>query len=307
MLLKRPITTLFKKQNQQWQPIANSILCRYYQQQQSRYYSNTSDSCAASTANPLYPERPIGYIDLVREKVPYDAGLQIQTYLVNRRHAINKQKQQEQKEYKGEDPEDIIIFLQHPPTYTAGRRIRGRTELEEEQRLRRLGADYYETMRGGQITYHGPGQLIAYPILDVRDYQINVRCYVSRLEKTIIDCCKEFGIEANTTDNTGVWVGQDAKIAALGVHLQRYVSSHGVALNCNVDLKWYQHIVPCGLADKRVTSLTDQVKKEITPQQTLPVLAHSFQKLFGVPVQPVQPNGTLMREVNSILMAASSS
>ena len=74
-----------------------------------------------------------------------------------------------------------------------------------------------------------------------------------------------------------------------------------------MDLKWYEHIVPCGLADKRVTSLTDQVNKEITPQQTLPVLAHSFQKLFGVPVQPVQPDGTLMREVNSILMAASSS
>ncbi|KAI9489230.1 hypothetical protein BDB00DRAFT_771009 [Zychaea mexicana] len=201
------------------------------------------------------------------------------------------------------DPADIIVFLQHPPTYTAGRRIRGKTELEEEQRLRRLGADYFETMRGGEITYHGPGQLIAYPILDVRDYQINVRCYVSRLEKTIIDCCADFGVQANTTDNTGVWVGQDAKIAALGVHLQRYVSSHGVALNCNVDLGWYDHIVPCGLTDKRVTSLTEQVGATITPQKTLPVLVHSFQKLFQVPVQPIMSDGPLMRQINSILMS----
>ncbi|KAI8990801.1 hypothetical protein BDF20DRAFT_792668, partial [Mycotypha africana] len=184
--------------------------------------------------------------------VKYNTGLRLQSYLVSRRHQITQQL------LKDELPSDVICFLEHPPTYTAGRRIRGKTEIEEEERLKQLGADYVGTMRGGQITFHGPGQLIAYPILDVRDYQLNVRCYVSTLEKTVIDCCSQFNIKANTTENTGVWVGQDKKIAALGVHLQRYVSSHGLALNCNTDLKWFEHIVPCGLSDKSVTSISKE-------------------------------------------------
>ncbi|CDS08292.1 hypothetical protein LRAMOSA02240 [Lichtheimia ramosa] len=261
-----------------------------------RHCRYTTASCPASSATPLQPDRPIGFVSLVDQQVPYDKGLDIQTFLVNRRHQLNRQDANDTG-----DPEDIIVFLQHPPTYTAGRRIRGKTELEQEQRLRRLGADYFETMRGGQITYHGPGQLIAYPILDIRDYQINVRCYVSRLEKTIIDCCKQFGVEANTTENTGVWVGQDQKIAALGVHLQRYVSSHGVALNCNVDLDWYEHIVPCGLADKKVTSLSEQLNRVVTPSDTLPILRQSFERLFQVPLQPINPEGQLASEIKSII------
>lgn len=137
--------------------------------------------------------------------------------------------------------------------------------------------------------------------------QLNVRCYVSRLEKTVIECCRRFGIQANTTENTGVWVGQDHKIAALGnknthiyhshykksrpfsskiipntgVHLQRYISSHGLALNCNVDLKWYDHIVPCGLADKEVTSLSLEKKRTVEVKEALPELIASFETLFG--------------------------
>ncbi|KAI9322805.1 hypothetical protein BX666DRAFT_1898613 [Dichotomocladium elegans] len=257
----------------------------------------STSSCAGNpTTPPLYPDRPIGYVSLVNQQIPYDTGLAIQSYLVQRRHAINRL----ESNTTG-DPEDIVVFLQHPHTYTAGRRIRGKTELDEEQQLRRLGAEYYETMRGGQITYHGPGQLIAYPILDIRNYQINVRCYVSRLEKTIIDCCSQFGIKANTTENTGVWIGQDQKIAALGVHLQRYVSSHGVALNCNVDLQWFNHIVPCGLADKKVTSISQQVGRDISVDETLPHLITSFRRLFQVPLEPVNPYGSLMNEIRTII------
>ncbi|KAK4515149.1 valine--tRNA ligase [Mucor velutinosus] len=215
-------------------------------------------SCQGTLMKPIN-DKPIGYLTLPG-LVKYDAALELQSYLVSRRHKIT------QNTLETSEPADMICLLEHPPTFTAGRRIRGKTEQEEEERLKKLGADYYETMRGGQITFHGPGQLIAYPILDVRDYQLNVRCYVSRLEKTIIDCCAKYDIQANTTENTGVWVGQDKKIAALGVHLQRYVSSHGLALNCNVDLNWFDQIVPCGLSDKGVTSITKETGQQTSPQ-----------------------------------------
>ncbi|RCH89652.1 hypothetical protein CU098_006852 [Rhizopus stolonifer] len=213
--------------------------------------------------------QPIGYLTLPG-LVKYETALKLQSYLVARRHQIT------QGQLVTNQPADIICFLEHPPTFTAGRRIRGKTEMDEEERLRSLGADYFETMRGGQITFHGPGQLIAYPILDIRDYQLNVRCYVSRLEKTIIECCAKYNIKTNTTENTGVWVGEDHKIAALGVHLQRYVSSHGLALNCNVDLDWFKQIVPCGLVEKDVTSLSKELGKNITSQDVIPNLVSTY-------------------------------
>lgn len=124
-------------------------------------------SCQGTLVKPIN-DKPIGYLTLPG-LVKYDAALELQSYLVSRRHKIT------QNTLETSEPADMICFLQHPPTFTAGRRIRGKTEQEEEERLKKLGADYYETMRGGQITFHGPGQLIAYPILDVRDYQVSER------------------------------------------------------------------------------------------------------------------------------------
>lgn len=121
-------------------------------------------TCQGSLVKPLN-SNPIGYL-ILPGLVKYETALQLQSHLVSRRHQIT------QKTLETSEPADLICFLEHPPTFTAGRRLRGKSELEEEQRLRHLGADYYETMRGGQITYHGPGQLIAYPILDIRDYQV---------------------------------------------------------------------------------------------------------------------------------------
>ncbi|KAI9357850.1 hypothetical protein BD770DRAFT_388495 [Pilaira anomala] len=252
----------------------------------NRLYS----TCSNGVLKPLN-QNPIGYLSLPG-LVKYDKALQLQSALVARRHHITQGLLTTTTA-----PADIICFLEHTPTFTAGRRIRGKTEIEEEARLRKLGADYFETMRGGQITFHGPGQLIAYPILDIRDYQLNVRCYVSRLEKTIIDCCGKYGIKANTTENTGVWVGENDKIAALGVHLQRYVSSHGLALNCNVDLSWFEHIVPCGLSEKKVTSISKETHQDINPTQVIPNLVESFETLFekklvSVNIKDVLPEKT---------------
>ncbi|KAF7727510.1 hypothetical protein EC973_007488 [Apophysomyces ossiformis] len=157
-------------------------------------------------------------------------------------------------------------------------------------------------MRGGQVTFHGPGQLIAYPIIDIRDYKLNVRCYVSLLEKVVIDTCKHYGIDANTTENTGVWVGEDHKIAALGVHLQRYVSSHGLALNCNIDVSWFDHIVPCGLAEKMVTTISEQRQHNTTVQEVLPVLVSSFQKLLRTPLVEVPQHSALAKDIQRIML-----
>ncbi|GAA5797189.1 lipoyl transferase-like protein [Helicostylum pulchrum] len=251
----------------------------------NRFYS----SCSNGVLKPLN-QRPIGYLSLPG-LIKYDTALALQSALVARRHQIT------QGTLTTSTPADIICFLQHPPTFTAGRRIRGKTELEEEERLRKLGAEYFETMRGGQITFHGPGQLIAYPILDIRDYQLNVRCYVSRLEKTIIDCCAKYDIKANTTENTGVWVGENDKIAALGVHLQRYVSSHGLALNCNVDLSWFDKIVPCGLSDKQVTSISKETNQLVTATEVIPHLVASFETLFQKQLVPVDIKDVLQEKI----------
>ncbi|CAO3600373.1 unnamed protein product [Absidia cylindrospora] len=249
-----------------------------------------------SIINSAYAIWTMGYINITRP-VPYDVGLQLQDLLVRRRHRLTDELKTNpllEKNYNTTNPLDVVLFLQHTPTFTAGRRIRG--EVEEGKQLKALGAEYVETMRGGQVTFHGPGQLVAYPILDIRDYKLTVRCYVSRLEKTIIDACKTFGVDANTTENTGVWVGQDDKIAALGVHLQRYVSSHGLALNCDVDLDWYKQIIPCGLPEKKVTSLSKQLDRQVSVSETVPVMVHSFEKLFGKQLVPVR-----IDEVDSLL------
>lgn len=170
----------------------------------------------------------------------YQQGLNLQKLLISQ---LTEKTENEFKNY--------IILTEHKPVYTIGIRTKDYT-IEDEEHLKKLGADFYRTNRGGLITFHGPGQLIAYPILNLKQFKPSVRWYVCHLEKTIISLCKELGLEAGATEDTGVWIGND-KICAIGIHAKRYVTSHGIALNCNVDLKWYDHIVPCGLIGKGVT------------------------------------------------------
>ncbi|KAH6588939.1 hypothetical protein BASA50_010360 [Batrachochytrium salamandrivorans] len=187
---------------------------------------------------------------------------------------------------------DVLLLMEHPPTFTAGRRIKG-TDLTEGTRLRQLGADYFETLRGGQTTFHGPGQLIGYPIIDLRKFDLGVRCYVDRLEKTLMSTCERYHINARTTKDTGVWV-DDRKIAALGIHVSHHISMHGFALNCNTDLSWFDHIVPCGLVDKKATSITNEIllsSREgsvVTAETAMPVVVESFGKLFGASMRPLR-------------------
>lgn len=173
---------------------------------------------------------------------------------------------------------NILILTSHPPVYTIGIRTTNYT-IDDEERLRKLGAQFFKTNRGGLITFHGPGQMVAYPILNLKDFKPSIRWYVCHIEKTIIDLCKEFGISANTSPDTGVWVG-DKKICAIGVHGSRYITTHGLALNCNTDLKWFDHIVPCGIEGKGVTSVSRELNRDVSIDEVEEPFLQSFSKIF---------------------------
>ena len=149
---------------------------------------------------------------------------------------------------------DQLLFVEHPHVVTIGRNGRRENLLASEEVLARAGIALHETNRGGDVTYHGPGQVVGYPILDLNEWKRDVHLYVRAVEQAIIDTLEEFGIRGERVPGlTGVWVGA-AKIAAIGVHLSRWVTSHGFALNVDTGLSYFQYIVPCGLA-KPVTSM----------------------------------------------------
>jgi len=149
---------------------------------------------------------------------------------------------------------DQLIFVEHPHVVTMGRNGRHENLLAEPELLARSGIEFYETDRGGDVTYHGPGQIVGYPILDLREWKRDVHAYVRAIEQVIIDALAEFGIAAGREAGaTGVWTSQ-GKIAAIGVHISRWVTSHGFALNVDTDLNYFRYIVPCGLT-KPVTSM----------------------------------------------------
>jgi lipoyl(octanoyl) transferase len=149
---------------------------------------------------------------------------------------------------------DQLLLLEHPHVITMGRNGHVENLLADDDIMSRAGIAFFPTDRGGDVTYHGPGQLVGYPILDLREWQRDVGAYVRAVEETIIATLADYGIEAGRIPKlTGVWVGE-RKIAAIGVHLSRWVTSHGFALNVSTDLSYFQYIVPCGLT-KPVTSM----------------------------------------------------
>lgn len=174
---------------------------------------------------------------------------------------------------------DTLILVEHFPVYTVGIRSNDYSK-ETEDKLVSLGADFHRTNRGGLITFHGPGQLVVYPILNLKNYKPSVRWYVHQIEQTVIDVCTDMGIEAETSPYTGVWVG-GRKICAIGIHGSRFITTHGLALNCNTNLEWFSHIVPCGIKGKEVTSLSREMGRECTIEEVLPIFLNSFSKLFG--------------------------
>ena len=170
---------------------------------------------------------------------------------------------------------DQLVLLEHPHVITLGRNGHMENLLAGSQVLSRAGISFFPTDRGGDITYHGPGQLVGYPIIDLREWKRDVGAYVRGIEQVIIDTLADFGIAAGRTPKlTGVWVGE-RKIAAIGVHISRWVTTHGFALNVNTDLSYFQYIVPCGLT-KPVTSMA-----QLGSQADLREVSRSLAVHFG--------------------------
>ena len=200
--------------------------------------------------------------------VAYDDALQLQNELHARRVAG--------------DIDDTLLLLEHPHVYTIGRRGSRSEVLLDRRALRARGVDVVEADRGGQVTYHGPGQLVGYPIIDLGPGADLVR-YVRRLEDVMIGTAARFGVTADrNVCNSGVWVG-DAKLGAIGVRVARNVTKHGFALNVSPDLSYFDGIIACGLSDKGVTSMASELGRKPPIGEVAVIVAHEFARVFGYP------------------------
>jgi lipoyl(octanoyl) transferase len=181
---------------------------------------------------------------------------------------------------------DTLMLLEHPPTYTAGRRADPTHLVWTRAQMESLGAELHEVDRGGSVTFHGPGQLVGYPIIDL-GVKPDVIRHLRMLEEVVIRSARDVGVElGRDPERTGVWSG-DRKVCAIGVKLERArVTLHGFALNCTTDLAWFDAIVPCGLADRGVTTLTQLAGRDITVQEMTPLVIGHFEELFDLRLEP---------------------
>lgn len=189
------------------------------------------------------------------------------------------------KENKDDPTTNHLIFCEHPHVYTLGKSGDQSHLLIDQQKLKERNATFYKIDRGGDITYHGPGQLVVYPILDLESFFTDIHKYLRYLEEGVIETLNHFGISAGRIEGlTGVWINVDnkkpsKKICAMGVRCSRWITMHGLALNINPDLSYFNNIVPCGISDKAVTSMQNELQKEVTMEEVKEIL---LQKLTGL-------------------------
>ena len=177
---------------------------------------------------------------------------------------------------------DRLLLLEHFPVYTIGRGGDEHNLLAGSDRLRELGAEFIRIDRGGDITFHGPGQLVAYPIVELRD-PLDLRRYVRSLEEAVIDVAAQLELDAGRVDGlTGVWVDGQRKLAAIGVRVRRGVTTHGLALNVNTEMRWFAEMIPCGIADKEVTSLARELGRPVEMADVEDLLADALARVFGL-------------------------
>jgi lipoate-protein ligase B len=182
---------------------------------------------------------------------------------------------------------DVLLFVEHPPTYTLGRSGKREHLLVTDEELRSLDAEFVETDRGGDITFHGPGQVVGYPILDLRRWAMDVHAYLRGLEEVMILTLRGFGIEAGREAGyTGVWHPR-GKLAAIGVRVSRWVTSHGFALNVMTDLDYFRRIVPCGITGRGVSSMAGVLDSPVSAKPVREELSNRFGSVFARAMKPV--------------------
>jgi lipoyl(octanoyl) transferase len=192
---------------------------------------------------------------------------------------------------KGETSSDTthhLLFCEHPPVYTLGKSGKEEHVLVSKDELSRRGIAYYPTNRGGDITFHGPGQVVGYPILDLEKFYTDIGKYLRNLEEVIILTMAEYGLKGDRSPGeTGVWLDPEnklkaRKICAMGVRCSRWVTMHGFAMNINTDLNYFSMIVPCGIADKQVTSLQKELGRKVDMEEVKRKIKSNFSKVFSV-------------------------
>lgn len=188
---------------------------------------------------------------------------------------------------------DHLLFCTHPHVITLGKSGHMENLLLNDDRLKKLGITFYKTNRGGDITYHGPGQIVGYPVLDLEHYFTDLGRYMRSLEEVIIRTLAHYGIKGDRLPGaTGVWLDPDVpgsarKICAMGVRCSRWITIHGFALNANTDLNYFDYIVPCGISDKRVTSIKQELGREVDEQELKDILKNEFAAVFEASVTDI--------------------
>ena len=200
--------------------------------------------------------------------------------IVDYKEAWDFQKSLFDRRYRGEIP-DTLILLQHPHTYTLGKVADRNNLIGTEEFLETNKISVYDIDRGGDITYHGPGQIVGYQIFDLKKWKQDTHLFLRTLEQIIIDVCKEYGLDPGRKDKyTGVWL-DERKICAIGIKVSRWITMHGFAFNVNTDLSFFKGIIPCGIADKEVTSLKNEVGHLFELNEIHEKIINNFVKLFN--------------------------
>ena len=193
--------------------------------------------------------------------------------------------------------EDVLLLCEHPHVITLGRNGKREHLLASEHVLKQKGVELHATDRGGDITYHGPGQIVGYPILNLGAIRRDVVWYVRMLEEAMIRATREFGVDAVREEGkTGIWVraeSSEEKLAAIGVHISRWVTSHGFAYNVSTDLRFFDLIVPCGIADRKATSLEKILGRSMEHKEVAPHLVKRFGEVFGLEMKQASRQGLL--------------
>jgi lipoyl(octanoyl) transferase len=201
---------------------------------------------------------------------------------------VNRKRENKRENLNNATP-NYLLFCEHPHVYTLGKSGNKNNLLVNEESLKSRGATFYKINRGGDITYHGPGQIVGYPILDLDNFFTDIHKYLRLLEEAIILTLKEYGLEGDRSEGeTGVWfdVGtpKARKICAFGVKTSRWVTMHGFAFNVNSDLSYFENIIPCGITDKQVTSLKKELGKEIDLEEVKKKVLFHIVKLFKMTI-----------------------
>jgi lipoyl(octanoyl) transferase len=209
--------------------------------------------------------------------IRYNAAYELQKQLVEAR--------------KAEAVPDVLLFCEHPHVITVGRNGKRDHLLAGDRLLAQMNVEFCATDRGGDITYHGPGQVVGYPVLDLTEYRRDVRWYVEQIEEVMIRATADFGLRAARVEGRhGIWVESasgEEKLAAIGVHLSRWVTSHGFAYNVSTDLRYFDLIVPCGIAGRRATSLESVLARSVSDSEVHERLAQHFGEIFQAEMMPI--------------------